>query len=231
MNSWREAMRPFYLGRDGSHDIHHAEAVARCTQSLCETSAPPIEGVDLEVAVGAAWCHDVLDSKYCADDAPERQPRRDRLLSAAEAVLSDADAARRVLAIAETVSFTARVSRGGKAPPGLSGRDVALYYCVSDADMLEAMGAIGVVRTCVYQASRHPKDEDAVGAIETALSYTDGTLTRCVDLMVHPLARAEAEKRKTMMLMLAEMARVERHWRATAPRVALMPDPRHAEAE
>lgn len=206
--SWQELATELYAGRDASHDASHAQAVAEMTQSLCATAKPPLSFADRSIAKAAAWLHDVLDVKYSDEDGVWN---RDALLAKlqAEGLMNAADA-QRAVRVAEAISFSARVARGGQ-PPALSPADTRIYLYVSDADMLEAMGAIGVIRTCIYQSKHFGKRD----SIAEACRYISETLTRCADLMTHPEAKKEAETRLKIMNMMVEVVLDERSWRAT----------------
>ena len=209
-DGWARAMAPFYEGRDASHDLRHAAVVAATTARLCRTPPSAVAPADARVAAGAAWVHDALDAKY----RPTRRARAAVRRALVGAGLLDAASAERAVRIGERISFSARVARGGAPPADLPPADVPLYLLVSDADMLEALGAAGVVRTSVYQSSRHG---GAPGAIEAALDYVEGTLVRCRDLMTHPDAAAEATRRVATMRLFARALRDERAW-GGAPR-------------
>ena len=153
--------------------------------------------------------HDALDGKY----RPTRRTRAAVHRALVGAGLLDAPAAERAIRVGERISFSARVARGGAPPADLAPDDVALYLLVSDADMLEAMGAVGVVRTSVYQSTRFA---GAPGAIESALDYVEETLVRCQELLRHPRAVAEGARRLEAMRHMARALRAERAWRGSA---------------
>ena len=202
---WEQTVEPFYATHDSSHDVEHARAVARITRSLCITSLK-VNRADTEIAVGAAWVHDVLDAKYNPD--PETRAALIQSIHAA-ALLNKSDAERCVY-IGERISFSKRVKRKGAPPTDLNNRDTLLYLYVSDADMLEAMGAVGVIRTCVYQSIHCTSDS----LFKDALDYADTVLVDCKKYMHHPDAKAEAERRLTMMRLLIQTIRHERAWEA-----------------
>ena len=144
-DGWARAMAPFYEGRDASHDPlrrgrrRHHRAPRRTPRPPSPPRTPAYAG-----AAGAR--------------RPRRQYRPTPRTRAAvrRALVGAASSTRRppsARCIGERIS-SAR-ARGGAPPADLLPVDVPLYLLVSDADMLEALGAVGVVRTSVYQSSRH----------------------------------------------------------------------------
>ena len=191
-----------YAPHDSSHDISHAQAVASMTLRYCSEPEMDLSAEDIRVAEAAAWLHDLLDQKYVTNC----QQVEDKLLNdlVSEEILTEQDA-RRAISIARTISFSARVRRGGAPPEALSEVDTLLYKYVSDADMLEALGAIGVIRTCVYQSHK-----EHGGSIHGALVYARDTLCQCVNYMTHPAAKLEAESRRDTMLGIIHAVGSER---------------------
>jgi len=191
-----------YVSHDSSHDMEHVRAVVRLTNHFCSEAETELSLSDMAVADAAAWLHDLLDRKYVSDVSSVSLDLQQSIVAAG--LLSETEAHRAVL-IAKNISFSSRLARDGRAPHDLTGTDELLYYYVSDADMLEAMGCIGVIRTCIYQAI-HKKDS----SIDSALQYTVTTLSRCVDYMRHPLAKIAASKRRDAMLTVVSLVKLER---------------------
>ena len=200
--------RDLYKRRDSSHDFHHAAAVARVTCALCATWEPRVAPSDIRVACAAAYLHDVFDSKYARADTEAVRARLEQ-----EVGFTTADA-RRAIHLAQSISFSARVLRQGRAPDSCVGVDKTLYYLISDADMLEALGCIGLVRTCVYQSTVSARCPCDLGGVDVALQYVTQVLPLCAEFMTHPLARREAERRRRLMASLVATMRAERMWRA-----------------
>ena len=148
---------------------------------------------DVQQAVRcAAWTHDLCDRKYVTDvpAAAARVASTCRDLGASEA------AAKLAGTVVAAMSFSARLRRfdaaaahAGSAearsewgdPPGMTEVELAVYRVVSDADLLEAMGTVGVVRTFMYQATHQATPF-------SALLHTEGTLQRGQDFLLHPWA-------------------------------------------
>lgn len=117
-----EGMKPY----DPCHDVHHVQRVARNAAFLARA-----EGADVEVVVTAAWLHDL-------DRAGAAEP-----LAAARAHLA---------AVGAPPDFTERVLEAVErhkdksfAPGGVRPRSLEAAV-LSDADKLEAIGAIGIAR-------------------------------------------------------------------------------------
>jgi len=152
-------------GFDASHDAEHAAQVHRLSELVLAADLP-FASRDVQQAVRcAAWTHDLCDRKYVSDvpaaAAHVASTCRDLGASAAAAKLAGT--------VVATMSFSARLRRfdaavahAGSAdarstewgdPPGMTEVELAVYRVVSDADLLEAMGTVGVVRTFMYQAT------------------------------------------------------------------------------
>ena len=117
-----EGMKPY----DPCHDVHHVERVARNAAMLARA-----EGADEEVCVTAAWLHDL-----------DRTGAADPLTAAREhlgAVGAPPDFVARVLEAVE------RHKDKSFAPGGIRPRSLEAAV-LSDADKLEAIGAIGIAR-------------------------------------------------------------------------------------
>lgn len=195
-------VRHRYKLHDSSHDMAHVRAVVRLTNTFCLAPEIELSNSDIAVADAAAWLHDLLDRKYVEDvDSVAAELQGSLVVSG----LLDAVQSSRAVAIAKSISFSSRVLRHGKSPEELTGVDTVLYFYVSDADMLEAMGCIGVIRTCIFQAI-HKKDS----SIESALDYILSTLTRCANYMRHPCAVAAAAARRDDMMRIVSLVKHER---------------------
>jgi|MDTE01.2.fsa_nt_gb hypothetical protein len=172
---------------DGSHDVQHALSVARNADLICSDDNAR------RACVLAALFHDVCDRKY-VDDPDAVCAAIHRFL---QAHVSSTEA-RVVCSAIRWISFTRLRAEG---PPPLGGDERYVWSVVSDADMLEAMGLTGVLRTLIYQGRvRRPADQ--------ALTYARLELVRCIEHMTHAVAIVEARRRlSTMDRVIAQMRR------------------------
>ena len=99
--------------------------------------------------------------------------------------------------IRRTCNFSRRLRDG--VPPLLRTDPPALavYLAVSDADMLEAVGATGTLRTFMFQAC-HGTGTDA------ALEHVRTKLLRCKDLFTDEWAASEATTRTARMVRICD---------------------------
>ena len=115
-----------------AHDGHHVQRVT----SWCMRLAPEA-GADIELAGATGLVHDLV---FVPKDSAERATGGERSAAAAPAVLAEAGYhPNEIAAVAEAVR-TSSWSRG-LAPTGPLGR------VLQDADRLDAIGALGVLRT------------------------------------------------------------------------------------
>lgn len=128
------------LANEGSgHDWQHIRRVWRTAVQLAV-----IEGADQTVVALAALLHDVDDRKLTGDaTTAERLPTARRIMTNAgiDPVL------------AETVCATIKMTGFHKSFGGSQERTLEAHI-LSDADQLDAIGAIGIARTFVYGASK-----------------------------------------------------------------------------
>lgn len=121
------------------HGFEHIEKVYRNTMKLCDA----MPEADREVAGLAALLHDCDDYKLFGEECA-------RSLSNAGRIMRDCgvddETRRKVCAAIGDVGYSKRLK--GAVPGTPEGR------IVSDADMLEAMGATGVIRCLAYALAR-----------------------------------------------------------------------------
>lgn len=124
------------LGKDRSgHDFYHVERVAKIAQELAEQ-----EGIaDKMIIEAASYLHDVIDDKVAEDVEKEREDL--------EKFLKDIDLTsleiNEIVDIIENISFSKELEHG-KAKLTFAGK------IVQDADRIDALGAIGILRTAYY---------------------------------------------------------------------------------
>jgi len=177
---------------DPTHDVAHALRVAEWTLRLAEP------GVDAREAVAAALLHDAVNPPK---DSPERASASERSADLARRRLAALDFAPDAV---ERIAEAIRDHSFSRAAVPAS----ALGRALQDADRLEALGAIGILR-CVSTgvrmggewfdpedpwAERRPLDDRrwSVDHFFTKLLRLPGTMRT-------PAGRAEAERRATFL--------------------------------
>lgn len=181
-------------GHDASHDLSHIDATVRHVKRIVATW----QGDELrEAAVLAALAHETCDAKYV--DEPRAALSE---LGVLLAPLATKEVRRLVMRVVPHISFSKRLARDGAPPDDLLPDELLVYHAVSDADMLEAMGATGVVRTFIYQAVHG--GGDAGKAWRGAANHLTEKLVLCANFMASHYAQEEARVR------LARMRRIVR---------------------
>ena len=139
----------------------------------------------------------MYDSKYSdACDLEKVTSLRDACV-AADYPLPVAES---IAKVASAISFSKRLKRG--VPSDFDEVELEAYHSVSDADMLEAMGSTGVVRTFVYQACM------GNGSAKDALQHVQNKLTLCDSYMWYAASQKESKRRlATMLLICHELQR------------------------
>ncbi|MGQ9839032.1 MAG: HD domain-containing protein [Anaerolineae bacterium] len=128
-----EIARELYERRGGGHDFDHVLRVTALAERIAMA-----EGADLAIVRTAALLHDVA----------ERHGRHDHHLRGAEmarAILAD-----RPAEFVEAVAHAIEAHRFRADPPPRT----LEAKCLSDADKLDAIGAIGVARVFAYAGAR-----------------------------------------------------------------------------
>ncbi|MCL6429349.1 MAG: HD domain-containing protein [Anaerolineae bacterium] len=123
-----EEARQLYQAADPAHDFAHVLRVLRLAERIGAA-----EGADLEMLRAAALLHDVARAEERAGGPCHAHAGAER----AREILRGADPAR-IDAVAEAIA--SHRFRSGPAPASLEAR------ILSDADRLDAMGAIGIAR-------------------------------------------------------------------------------------
>ncbi|MBX8936708.1 HD domain-containing protein [Enterococcus gilvus] len=138
-NNKIEAIRNYAkekLGDDRSgHDFYHVERVAKIAAKLAEQ-----EGVtDTLIIETASYLHDVIDDKVVVDVDNEKESLKKFL----KELDFSADNIQEIFEIIENISFSQEIEKG-KANLTIAGK------IVQDADRIDALGAIGILRTAYY---------------------------------------------------------------------------------
>lgn len=180
-------VRATLRGYDGSHDIEHARRVRANARHLGRS----LDATQLALAEISSYAHDTCDAKY---DGKRRLQRLRDVIVRDGRPSADADG---IVRVVDAVSYSRLRSEG---PPPLAPALLPVWRCVSDADMLEALGVTGMVRTLLYQgAQRMP--------LESALAYIREALLQCADYIELPDAREEAARRRTSMCLWLDALR------------------------
>ena len=162
--------------------------------------------------MSAAYLHDVIDDKVVIDVAQAIEDLRIFLLSIDFAVVEVAE----ILSIIQSMSFSKELAEGQQSLT-LAGQ------IVQDADRLEALGAIGILRTAYYGGSKgHPIYDETMlpKNYETKSDYRQGStvinhfyekLFLLPERMNTAYGRQEGERRKVLMEAFLEEFYLE--WR------------------
>lgn len=205
---WR-LVEPHLPPGELAHDRFHLERVYQWMLRLADEA-----GADLDLAGATALVHDLA---FVPKDSPDRALGGERSAAAALVVLLAAGyAADEVAAISEAVR-TSSWSRG-LAPTN------ALGVALQDADRLDAIGAIGLMRNlaCAQFMSRperpgrfyHPDDPFAVSgrALDDRTNALDHCFAKLLTLaagMRLPSARAEGTRRQAALQAFVDELRTE----------------------
>lgn len=178
---------------ESGHGVNHAIRVYKNALKLLKE-----EKANEKIVLTAALLHDTIDHKLFKDVSKQKEKMKEYLHSLGYLE----DEMSHVLEIASTISF-----RNGNYKE-LKTIEAAI---VRDADRLDAIGAIGIIRTIEYGTSHHRpfyeeenlKEENGKitfnKVTETTLSHFYEKLLLLPGLMLTDYAKKEAEKRIKIM--------------------------------
>ena len=136
LNKVKLLVRELLGGDTSGHADDHVERVALLTERFASECSEP---VDLQEVLLTAWLHDVDDYKLVGKEQAEKLENAKRIMAQAS-VASGLQKA--VLENVAAIGYSKRLN--GKQPQRLAGQ------LVSDADMCDAIGAVGIERALVY---------------------------------------------------------------------------------
>ncbi len=166
---------------DGSHDIWHAKKVAINVCHVCDN--------EKNLSIIAACLHDTCDPKYV--NKSKAIPKLESFLLN----ILEKEEVDDILNAIENVSFSKLKING--VPSFKTNRSKIIWRNVSDSDMLEALGIIGIIRTLMYQGYKEHN-------IDEAFSYIT-TLYKCNDYIELKSAKKEGTIRKKYMMKYMKM--------------------------
>lgn len=178
------------LSQDHSgHNHQHAERVVRNAQKIIQR-----EGGDEKIILTAAWLHDCIDKKLFADV----EGQIDKVERFLEGQRFRREEVTEVMYIIQNISY----NKGENRP--LTSLNAMI---VRDADRLDAIGAIGIIRTIEYGAANgrlfydHENMKREGGKVgwnhstDTSLSHFYDKLLKLESLMHTPTAKEMARER------------------------------------
>lgn len=198
-----ENARAFYDNGDPSHDFSHVRRV----MSTCGTLAPTI-GANLDIVLAAAVLHDIVN---LPKNHPERAQASARAAEQSQAYLEEAGFTPEEIARIRSVITEHSFSRGMKP----SSPESAV---LQDADRLDSLGAIGILRTATCGARMGSSYYDAAEPFARTRGLDDKAFTidhfyvkllKLPELMNTDAGRREANRRAGFMLQFLETLRSE----------------------
>lgn len=126
-----QLVRPFYNSPDPAHDWAHVGRVAATARKLCEG-----EDIGLECVLAGVYCHDLVN---LPKDHPDRKNASTLSADQAEPLLTQVGFNGQEIALIRKAIIEHSFSRGLKP----SCIEAAI---VQDADRLDALGSIGILR-------------------------------------------------------------------------------------
>ena len=183
---------------DASHDIVHIDNVVCNVCNIIESSDLLRNNKKVrDVGILAALSHELCDKKYVEEPRQSLQDMKTKLLS----LKISEEVVDMVSNIVPEISFSKRLQNG--IPSFKTETEKLAYFLVSDADMLESLGATGVVRTFMFQCFRGLKTSEAY-------SHIQNRLYNCAEHMYYPYSKKEGNERLEKMKRICEELASER---------------------
>jgi len=191
----RERASTYFDGASPSHDWHHVQRVARLAETLVEEyETSNSRAVDEDVLFAAVWLHDVGRSK---EDRGEIADHAEWGAAEAGRILSDLGADEATI---DAVQHCVRAHRYSNdvEPESLEAK------LLSDADNLDALGAVGIARCFAYGGELGqplhdpdlPPGEDDTPGGATQFNHFHEKILSLPDRMYTDAGRAIAEERR-----------------------------------
>ena len=177
---------------DPSHDLAHVVAVETLVRKIAESEGWKPGSVRFDAARIVAICHEMCDRKYVHD-------KEASLANLKIALREDdirEDVAACVLEVVPLISLSRRLEHGTPSLSSSDARDV--YLIVSDADYLESLGVVGLVRTHVYRAV-HKKNG------ESAFDHIYHTLLKIPKYLHYDWSKCEGNIRTQRLVYISDM--------------------------
>ncbi|CDW99375.1 hypothetical protein [Sporisorium scitamineum] len=211
-----------FANHDPSHDWHHVHRVRLLALSLTRSPELSTHTIDLLVVELAALFHDLVDAKYTSGSNTPWSVLSPFWINFPDPALITPQQKSLVEKIVGNVSWSKDERRRSTAH--LSSADVDLqtwlnscveFWCVSDADRLDSIGSIGIMRCAAYSCKVNrplyippnnprmdpvPPAEQAEGYNGSAVGHFYEKLLKIKGERLYTVqARGEAERRQGVM--------------------------------
>lgn len=121
------------------HDFEHAKRTAALAEKIIKNDQLAVNGF---IVMASAYLHDIIDDKV-TDEPEEAQRKLVHFLQSINCSFAEIEA---ILEIIQNLSFSAEMFAEAK-PLSLEGK------IVQDADRLEALGAVGILRAAYFSGA------------------------------------------------------------------------------
>lgn len=222
ISSAESFVKTAFAAHDPSHDWHHVHRVRLLALHLSRSPELSSSPLDLLVIELGALFHDLTDAKYTSSSLTPSSVLAPFWAQSGSTISAEQRAL--VEKIVGNVSWSKDVRRRFTHPSHQSASDIDLqkwlescreFWCVSDADRLDSIGSIGIMRCAAYSAkvSRPlyippnnpamdpvPPAEQAEGYNGSAVGHFYEKLLKIKgDRLYTEAAREEAERRQRAM--------------------------------
>lgn len=145
------------------HDMAHVQRVVMQSERIAAE-----EKCSLFIVKAGAYLHDVIDDKLVADE--EEACRK--LIDFLESISVEGEMIRQIVHVITNVSYSKELLKAGDRELTIEAK------IVQDADRLDALGAIGIIRTAYYGGKKGHKIHDpnqSAQRFQTKEAYREGS--------------------------------------------------------
>jgi uncharacterized protein len=195
----RERARTYFDGASLAHDWHHVRRVARLAETLVEESA---DDLDDQVLFAAVWLHDIGRGR---EDRGEIEDHAEWGADEAADVLRDLGAD------AETIERVRHCIRAHRYSNDVD-PETREAELLSDADNLDALGAVGIARVFAYggelgqpihDPDLPPETDDSIAG-ETQFNHIHEKILDLPERMYTDAGRELADERAAYVAAFAD---------------------------
>ncbi|KAF9533900.1 hypothetical protein CPB83DRAFT_782498 [Crepidotus variabilis] len=191
---------------DSSHDKYHVERVRKTALAIAKQVSP---SPDLFIVEMAALLHDVVDKKYVpaqvsADPYSFFQPYFTSWAKEYGVDLNEDGRGRTIVRVMDNVSWSTE-KKLRESSQWTEWHDTCVeLHCTQDADRLDAIGALGILRCAAYTSAvnkpLYTSTEDPERPFTVIQHFHDKLLKICTQLKTQPGKKMGAKRHQVVRI-------------------------------
>jgi len=186
---------------DCSHDMLHVRRVRKLAEKIGRTL-----NVDMAVVTLGAIFHDAVDHKYAATHGVAVEERVDEIVKLLSQYGLPARQIDEVVRVMQNVGYSKEKKLRAATKWSDWHENSQEFHCVQDADRLDAMGAIGMMRCAAYSCVINQPLYSQSGS---AYDHIEDKLLLLRDTLQTPVAQDLGEKRHQFLVQFKRQLELE----------------------